>query len=593
MTNTLASALGNSSRRNITVLAADIAGFTALTQSDEDWAFARVTEVMEEVIAVLTAGQGHVVDRAGDGLLALFPGALQALAAALAVRDRVEVMTATDPAGRRISLRIGINVGEAIVNDDRVFGTVVNVAARLQSLAEPGGIVISGAAVEATRGTNSAALEDLGGLAVRGLGKPVRCFQVRRMRDVPPALHPALPDKPSIAILPFENLSADPDQSYFADGLVTDLIAGLACLPSIFVVPRSSSFRFRDRALPSSQITLELGVRYLLEGTVRRSGQRLRVTSELLEGESGTQLWSGRFDGSVDEVFDLQDKVTETVAAVIEPRLLFAEVERARRAPPDDLQAHDLFLQATGYFYAMGRQDVERAKELTDRALRLDPNNARCLALGARCRLHRKVQGWVPPTDPSIAEGARMGRRAALLAGMDPEVLWMAGIVVALADGDVRGGIAMIDRALAINPNSADALTYSGMARAYLGDADVALQHLARAQQLSPVDAQTYNKQTAAAWATFGVGRYEDCLTWTERALASKPDYAPPWRLRAACFGLLGHLEEGREAVLRLLALSPEETCASTLVYYTPSFPAPGAVSALVDGLGRAGLPVG
>lgn len=593
VTGALASSLGNSSRRNITILAADIAGFTALTQSDEDWAFARVTEVMAEVIAVLTAGQGQVVDRAGDGLLVIFPGAVEALAAALAVRDRVEVMTATDPAARRISLRIGINVGDAIVDDGRVFGTVVNVAARLQSLAEPGGIVISGAAREATRGATGVALEDLGGLEVRGLVQPVRCFQVRPMRTMPATPHPALPEKPSIAILPFENLSADPDQSYFADGLVTDLIAGLACVPSIFVVPRNSSFRFRDCGMPLAQIGRELGVRYLLEGTVRRAGQRLRVTSELLEGEGGTQLWSGRFDGSVDEVFDLQDKVTETVAAIIEPRLLFAEVERARRAPPDNLHAHDLFLQATGYFYAMGRQDIERAKELTDRALRLDPDNARCLALGARCRLHRKVQGWLPPTDSSIAEGARMARRAAVLAGMDSEVLWMAGIVVALAGGDVRGGIAMIDRALAINPNSADALTYSGMARAYVGDANVALQHLARAEQLSPVDAQTYNKQTAAAWAVFGVGRYEECLTWTERALASKPDYAPPWRLRAACFGLLGHLEEGREAVLRLLALSPEETCASTRIYYTPSFTAPGSVDALVEGLGRAGLPAG
>ena len=230
---------------------------------------------------------------------------------------------------------------------------------------------------------------------------------------------------------------------------------------------------------------------------------------------------------------------------------------------------------------------------LTDTALRLDPDNARCLALGARCRIHYKVRGWVPPTHPCIAEGGRMGRRAALHAPNDSEVLWMAGIAVVLAGGDVPGGIALIDRALAINPNSVEALTYSGMARAYAGDADTALQHLARATQLSPVDAQTYNKQTAGAWATFGVGRYEGCLAWTEQALASKLDYAPPWRLRAASFGLLGRLEEGKEAVLRLLALSPDETCASSRIYYTPTYLAPGAVDAMVEGLRRAGLPEG
>ncbi len=602
-------------RRSVTILAADIAGFTALTQADEDWTFKRVMEVMAEVIDVLTLGQGQVVDRAGDGVLAIFPGAVEALAAALAVRDRIHSMTAEDPANRRISFRIGINLGEAIVNDGHVFGTVVNVASRLQNLAEPGGIIMSGAAHEAARGLHDCALEDLGGLEVRGLDLPVRCFRVQRSTAAPDRAKPPLPDKPSIAILPFANLSADPDQAYFADGLVTDLIAALSCLPSLYVVPRDISFRFRDRSVPLPLVGRELGVRYLIEGTVRRAGQRLRVTGELLEAETGKQLWSKHFDGDVDEVFDLQDKMTETVAAIIEPRLLFAEVERARRTPPENLEAHDLFLQATGHFYAMGRaytagagaqagsaglpacpgsrEDNSRAMELTDRALRLDPNNARNLALGALCRLYAKVQGWVPPTDPSIAEGGRMGFRAAFHAPTDPDVLWMAGITVALAGGDVASGIALLDRALAINPNSVDALTYSGMARAYAGDADVALQHLTRAEQLSPINPQTYNKHIAAAFATFGVGRYEESLRWSEKALVDKPDFTPVWRIRAASFGQLYRIDEAHEALLRMLALSPQETCASLRVYYSVSFKAPGAVDALVEGLRRAGLPEG
>jgi adenylate cyclase len=580
-------------RSSLTILAADIAGYTALTQANEDWTFARVTAVMSEVISILTSGPGRIVDRAGDGLLAAFPSAVEALNAALAVRDRIAAFTAADPEGRRISFRIGINLGEVIISDGMVFGTVVNVASRLQNLAEPGGIIISGAAHEATRGAHDRALEDLGGLEVRGLEQPVRCFRVRSENAKPVAVHPALPDKPSIAVLPFANLSDDPDEAHFVDGLVTDLIATLSSVRSVFVVARNSSFRFRDRTVPLAQIGRELGVRYLLDGTVRRGGQRLRVTGELLEAETGQQLWSDRFDGNAHDIFGLQDKVTETVAAILQPRLLFAEVERVRRKPPENLQAHDLFLRATGHFYAMTHEDIERAKLLTDRALRLDPDNPRCLALGARCRLHRKVQGWVPPTDPSIAEGGRMGLRAAALAGNDAEVLWMAGIAVALAGGDVQRGVALIDRALAINPNSADALTYSGMSRAYLGDADTALQHLARAHRLSPVDEQTYNKHLAAAFATFGVGRYEESLGWSEQSLAGKPDYVPAWRIRAASLGLLGLRDEGREAVLRVLALSPDETCTSTRIYYSGPFQAPGAVDALVEGLRRAGLPAG
>ena len=585
--------VGSVDRRNLTILAADIAGFTALTQADEDRTFAAVSAAMSEVIAILSAGRGWVVDRSGDGLLAAFPNAVEALAAALAVRESMAELNAAEPETTRINFRIGINLGEIIVSDGLVFGTVVNVASRLQNLAEPGGIIISGAAHEAIRGAHNRAMEDLGGLEVRGLEQRVRCFRVRDARMQDPVIQPALPAKPSIAVLPFVNLSEDPSEVHFVDGLVTDLIASLSSVRTLFVVARNSSFRFRSRTVPLPQIGRELGVRYLLDGTVRRAGQRLRVTAELLEAKTGEQIWCERFDGDAADIFDLQDMVTERVAAVIQPRLLFAEVARVRRAPPESLQAHDLFLRATGHFYAMTRADIEQALLLTDRALRLDPDNPRCLALGARCRLHRKVQGWVPPTDPSIAEGGRMGLRAANLGGNDPEVLWMAGITVALAGGDVPGGIALIDRALAINPNSADALTYSGMSRAYLGDADTALAHLACAHRLSPVDEQTYNKHMAAAWATFGVGRYEDCLGWSEKALAGKPDYAPAWRVRAAGLALLGRLDEAKEARSRLLALSPLETCLSTRDYYCKSFPAPGAVDALVEGLHRAGLPQG
>jgi adenylate cyclase len=420
----------------------------------------------------------------------------------------------------------------------------------------------------------------------------VRCFRVLEEQDIKKPVFPSLPDKPSIAVLPFANLSTDPEQEFFADGVVEDIINALSRIQFLFVIGRGSSFTYKNRVVPPHRIGQELGVRYLLNGTVRRAGGRMRITGSLIRAEDGVQIWSNQFEGDVTDIFALQDRVTEGVAAIIEPKLLFAEVDRVSREPPQSIVAHDLFLRATGHFYRLTQNDTEIAKDLTDRALRLDPDNARCLALGGRCRNFRKVQGWVKPDDPSIAEAAMMARRAAELAPNDSEVLWMAGIIMTLAGGDTSGGIALIDRALAINPNSSDALTYSGMARAYHGDSDVALAHIERAQRLSPRDAQTYNKLTAAAFATFIAARYEESLDWANRTLLEKPDYLPSWRIRAACLGVLGRIEEGNAAVSRLLALSPKETQKSTRIYYSVSIKRASAVDALVAGLGKAGLPM-
>jgi adenylate cyclase len=579
-------------RQEAVIFAADVAGYTAMMELDEEEAFARVASSMANLGNIISEADGEVFSTAGDGLLARFALAPSALRAALKAQDSMLKANASEPGKQQILFRMGLHMGEIVTQGTKVFGSVVNVAARLQHMAKPGDIIVSGPVHEAVRETTNCRFEFLGALEVRGVSQRVRCFRVLEQEyDRKPA-YPSLPEKPSIAVLPFANLSLDPEQEFFADGIVEDIINALSRIQFLFVIGRGSSFTYKNRAIPPHQIGQELGVRYLLNGTVRRAGARMRITGNLIRAEDGVQIWSNQFEGDVADIFALQDRVTEGVAAIIEPRLLFAEVERVFREPPQSIVAHDLFLRATGHFYRLTQNDVEIAKDLTDRALRLDPDNARCLALGGRCRLFRKVQGYVRPDDPSIAEGTMMARRAAKLEPNDSEVLWMAGIVLALADGDSSGGIALIDRALAINPNSSDALTYSGMARAYQGDSDVALAHLERAQRLSPRDAQTYNKMTAAAFATFTAGRYEESLEWANRTLLEKPDYLPAWRIRAACLGLLGRIEEGNAAVSRLLALSPKETQSSTRVYYAISIKRASAVDALVDGLGRAGLPM-
>ncbi|MFN7306646.1 MAG: adenylate/guanylate cyclase domain-containing protein [Alphaproteobacteria bacterium] len=579
-------------RQEAVIFAADVAGYTAMMERDEEEAFARVATSISNLSDIITTKDGAIFSAAGDGVLARFASAPSALRAALQAQDSMVKANSSEPGTQEILFRMGLHMGEVVTQGDRVFGSVVNVAARLQHMAKPGDIIVSGSVHEAVRETTNCRFEFLGALEVRGVAQRVRCFRVlEQEHDRKPAF-PALPEKPSIAVLPFANLSIDPEQEFFADGIVEDIINALSRIQFLFVIGRGSSFTYKNRVIPPYRIGQELGVRYLLNGTVRRAGGRMRITGSLIRAEDGAQIWSSQYEGDVTDIFALQDRVTEGVAAIIEPRLLFAEVERISREPPQSIVAHDLFLRATGHFYRLTQNDTEIAKDLTDRALRLDPDNARCLALGGRCRLFRKVQGWVKPDDPSIAEAAMMARRAAELEPNDSEVLWMAGIVLSLAGGDSSGGIALIDRALTINPNSSDALTYSGMARAYHGDSDVALAHLERAQRLSPRDAQTYNKLTAAAFATFTAARYEESLDWANRTLLEKPDYLPAWRIRAACLGLLDRIEEGNTAVSRLLALNPKETQTSTRIYYSVSIKKASAIDAIVTGLDRAGLPL-
>jgi len=579
-------------RQEAVIFAADIAGYTAMMEMDEEGAFARVAAAIEVLSNIVAKEDGAVFNIAGDGLLASFASAPSALRAALQAQDSMVKANSSQPNDQGLLFRMGLHMGEVVIHDSKVFGSVVNVAARLQHMAKPGDIIVSGPVHEAVRETSNCRFEFLGALEVRGVSQRVRCFRVLEEKYERKSAFPSLPEKPSIAVLPFANFSADPEQEFFADGIVEDIINALSRIHFLFVIGRGSSFTYKNRNIPPYRIGEELGVRYLLNGTVRRAGGRMRITGSLIRAEDGAQIWSNQFEGDVSDIFALQDRVTEGVAAIIEPRLLFAEVERVSREPPQSIAAHDLFLRATGHYYRLTQNDAEIAKDLTDRALRLDPDNARCLALGGRCRFFRKVQGWVRPDDPSIAEGAKMARRAAELAPNDAEVLWTAGLVIALAGGDSSGGIALIDRALTINPNSSDALTYSGMARAFQGDSDVALAHLERAQRLSPRDAQTYNKLTAAALATFTAERYQESLDWANRTLLEKPDYLPGWRIRTACLGLLDRIDEGRAAVSRLLALSPKETQTSTRIYFSGSKLKASAVDAFVAGLGRAGLPL-
>lgn len=585
-------------RRLTVVMIADIVGYTTMMNADEDRTHLKQSAVMTRVIKPLISRLcGKIVKSTGDGFLAEFASAADAVQCAIRFQKRLAALAASVPGQDQLLFRVAVHLADVITEPEDIYGNGVNIAARLQTLAKPGGIIISGAVRDNLQRGLASRFDDLGEQHVKGIKSPLRVFSLSSAGpDAPePDWNPDLsrPNKPSIAVLPFRNLSGDPNQEYFADGMVSDIIAALSQIRSLFVISRNSSFCFRDRPSDVKQVAWQLGVQYVLDGTVRRSNGRIRVTGDLVDAATGIQLWAGRFEGGLDDVFALQDQVTASVVAAIEPQLLFAEVERVRRHPPDNLQAHDLFLRATGHFYAMTREDIEASLALATRSIQLDPGYARSYALAGRCYFHRKVRGWVSPTDSSIDEGVRLARIAADLGGDNSEVLWMAAIAIGLAGGCVEEAVALIDRSLALNPNSSEALTYSGMLRAYIGQSDLALEHLGQSARLSPLDVQTYNKHTAAAFAHFAAGRLLDAVIASENALSHKMDYQPPLRMRAACLGLLGRAAEGRQAVARLLSSSPGETLQTVRAYYERALKVPGCCDRLIDGLRQSGLPAG
>jgi TolB-like protein/Flp pilus assembly protein TadD len=399
----------------------------------------------------------------------------------------------------------------------------------------------------------------------------------------------ALPDKPSIAVLPFSNLSGDPEQDYFADGIVEDIITALSRIRWLFVIARHSSFTYRGDAVDVKQVGRELGVRYVLEGSVRKASSRVRITAQLIDATSGAHVWADRFEGPLDDIFDLQDRVTASVAGVIEPALRKAEIERARRKPTGSLDAYDLYLRALAQFN-VNREGNSEALRLLRRAIEIDPQYAAPYGLAALCYVQHEVRGWAQPSDPALAEGIRLAKLAASLGQDDPDALSMAGVTLAQLGGDLQGGIALVERALALNPNSALAWRTSGSIHIGLGNFDVTMTHVGRSARLSPLDAEEFSNNTYMAHAQFGAGNYEEASLLADKALHKSPNWPPALRLKAATCGLLGRLDEGREWVRRLLEVDPRMTVSSMRLYHQVCFQKPH-VEAFLDGLRKAGLP--
>ena len=400
---------------------------------------------------------------------------------------------------------------------------------------------------------------------------------------------PALPDRPSIAVLPFQNMSGDPEQDYFCDGMVEDIITGLSRIKWLFVIARNSSFTYKGRSVDVRQVGRDLGVRYVLEGSVRKAGARVRITGQLVNALTGAHVWADRFDGELADIFDLQDQVTSKVVGAIAPKLEQAEIERSKRKPTESLDAYDYFLRGMAAFYQFTRPGNEEALVLFSRAIELDPDFAAAYGMAARCYMQRKGFGWVTDRDREIAETARMARRAADLGRDDAVALCTAGFALAIVLGALDEGAALIDNGLALNPNLGWAWHFSALAKAFLGQPEIAIEHAARAIRYSPQDPQMFGMQTAAALGHFVAGRYVEALSSAETAVREQPNFFMGQCVAAACGALAGKLPQAEKAMAQVRRLNPALRI-SNLRDSLP-FGRQEDFDRWVEGLRKAGLP--
>jgi TolB-like protein len=400
---------------------------------------------------------------------------------------------------------------------------------------------------------------------------------------------PALPDKPSIAALAFQNLSGDPEQEYFADGVVEDIITALSRIRWLFVIARNSSFTYKGRAVDVKQIGRELGVRYVLEGSVRKSANRVRITGQLIDATTGAHLWAERFEGTLDDIFELQDQVAASVVGAIAPQMERAEIERAKRKPTENLNAYDYYLRGMANLQLGTQEAIDEALPLFEQAITLDPDFAPAYAMAAWCYVWRKVNGWMTDTPREVAEGARLARRAVELGRDDAVALTRAGHALAHLAGDLAGGIALLDRAVMLNPSHAAAWFLGGFLRVWNGEHDSAIEHFTRAMRLSPLDPESYRMQAGMAMAHMFEGRLDAAASWADKAFRDLPSFLLVVAIVAASHALTGRTEEGRRAMDHLRQLDPSLRI-SNVTEWLPIQRAED-LAIFADGLRKAGLP--
>ena len=579
-------------RRLAAILAADVAGYSRLMGADEEGTHERLKTLRRKLLdPKIAEHHDRIVKTTGDGMLVEFASVVDAVRCAVEVQQAMPERDTGVAAESRIELRIGINLGDVIVEGDDLYGDGVNIAARIEALADAGGVLVSNTVHDQVRDRLPFVFEDLGEQQVKNIARPVRVYRVRdagAAESLAAAAASALPlpDKPSIAVLPFANMSGDPEQEYFADGMVEEITTALSRIRWLFVIARNSTFTYKGRPIDVKQVGRDLGVRYVLEGSVRKAGGRVRITAQLIDALSLAHLWADRFEGSLEDVFDLQDKVAVSVAGVIEPTLRQAEIEWARRKRPENLDAYDLYLRALPFAFVAMPDTADKALDLLEQAIAIEPEYGAAHAFIAFCHENRYLRSKVG--EEAKLAALRHARIALATGGDDATALAIGAFIVGIFERDYETAFNAFDKAFALNPSSALAFGLSSLIRAWSGDSATAVEHAEWALRLSPFDPLSHNACNGLAYAHFFAARFDEAANAASMAVRANPRFSIPWLLRAAVLAKTGRIDEAKAAAQRVLDLEPEFSISRLLA---TKFTSPERVAMFGDALRQAGLP--
>jgi adenylate cyclase len=584
-------------RRLAAVMAADVAGYSRLMGCDEERTLAQLKTFRKTLVdPAIAAHRGRIVKTTGDGMLVEFASAVDAVRCAIEIQRQMAGRNGDVPPELRIEFRIGIHVGDIIIDDDDIFGDGVNIAARLEGIAEPGGVCISDDAYRQIRGKIDAAFENIGKQSLKNIAEPMEAWQIRPAGEAAPIAGSVafsktqdltLPDKPSIVVLPFDNMSAEPGQDYLADGIVEAITAALSCIRSFFVIARSSAFTYKGRATNARDVGRELGVAYLLEGSVQKAGNRLRIIVQLIETEGGAHVWSSRFDGALEEFFDLEDRITEQVAGALQPSIRIAEIERSRRKRPQDLGSYDFTMRALPHVWALEKDESAKALELLEQALAIDPEYPLALSLAGWCHAQRSVYNWADDIEVSQAKARSLAERAAEMSGDDSVILAVLGAVHTFLRNYGTARV-LLERAVTLDPNAAWAWSRLGWLEAYADQPKKAIANFERALRLSPMDPMNFNNYVGMGSAHEVAREYDEAAAFYRRGLEERPNASWLYRNLASSLSGAGRTEEAKQAFAELMRYYPDLTISKfkqAMVF------SPAVLDRMAEHLRKLGLP--
>jgi adenylate cyclase len=581
-------------RKLAAILSADVEGYSRLMGQDEEATIRTLTAYRSAITDHVLKYRGRVVDTTGDNILAEFTSVVDAVNCAVEIQRELAERNDELPDDNRMQFRIGVNIGDIVEEGDRIYGDGVNITARVESLAKAGGVCISGRAYDQVANKLGLEYENLGEHKVKNISTPIRIYRVRMETDSSKRFSSEeraalpLPDKPSIAILPFNNMSGDSEQEYFSDGITEDIITALSRSPWLFVISRNSSFAYRGKMVDIRQVSRELGARYILEGSVRKAGNRVRVTAQLIDGTMGNHVWAEKYDGELQDIFGLQDQITQQVVAAILTQIQTYVGKNTKRLERPDVVTWDLLARGWKLFYELTKGSLGEAETLFRRAVASAPTSCDAHHLLASTLIHRARMGYIADKEAAISEAYELAKRAIILDERNEYAHWSLG-VIQLWRRKHELAVAELKRAIELNPNCSLAFGSLGTVLSYSGEPDESIKNNEIAIRLNPRDISIFFRYSGLAMAHFVTGRYSEAVQWARKCIHRKPIWRIGHAVLTSSLARLDLLEEAKAAVDNYLEIIPDETI-SELRNLLP-FKRPDDAHRFEEGLRKAGLP--